>query len=111
MKDYRYYMQFARKYRDECKRASVTGSVLWEMEKHADIVCKYTLTVDGVISEQKTETVTAEHYANVVSSLGFFGDRVQKTNTPFGKIATTFTARCPFADQVAKRVYTITYKD
>lgn len=104
-------VQFVKKYALGFKRVGVTADNLWHMSRHADIVCRYTHTESGKVTEQKTETVSVQNYANVISSVPFFADRVQKTNTPFGKIGTVFTAHNPYADETVKREFFISYKD
>lgn len=103
--------QFVQKYAPGFKRVGVTADILWSMCRHADIVCTYTRKENGKVTEQKTEAVSVQNYANVISSVPYFADRVQKSYTPFGKIGTTFTAKNPYADETVKREFMITYKD
>lgn len=105
------YVQFVKKYAPGFRRVGVTSDDLWHMSRHAVIVCRYTRTENGKIVEQKTEEVTVQNYANVISSVPFFADRVQKTSTPFGKIGTVFVAHNPYADEAVKREFFISYKD
>lgn len=98
---------FVQKYRAGFSRCNVTANTLWELNAHAEIYCTYTRRENGKIVQQHRETVSAETYANVCSSVPCFANRVQKSYTPFGYIATRFTARSPYDDTTVVRSFEI----
>lgn len=103
--------KYVRNYSSCFSRCNVTADTLWSMSRNAEIICEYTHKDGKKIIEQKTEAVSAEHYANVISSIGFFHDRVSKCYTPFGYIATEFRAKNPYDGSDYSRIYRITYKE
>ena len=90
------------------KRANVTASILWNLDKQATITETYTKYENGKITKNTTRNISAREYACVITGIVFFDDRTYKSYTPFGNIATKLIARCPYDDIKVTRTYNIT---
>ena len=103
------YAELVNRYPRCFKRANVSVCTLEQIGKHCTITETHTRRDDGKITEKKTETVSAEYYAYVISSIEFFMDRIAKSMTPYGRIATKFTTTSPDGRSKITREYEITY--
>ena len=102
-------MNFVKEYKAHFIRAGVTASTLYLIKNHGVITVTYTKRNNNKIIDQRTEIFSAENYGNVISSIGVFKDRISKSYTPFGLIATNFTANNPYTNETITRVFSFDY--
>ena len=104
------YYDFVHRYPTEFKKARVTASTLDDLERNYDIVQTVTMKENGKTVSTETKSVSAEHYANVISGIAFFNDRLTIGCTQAGYIATRFSAKSPDGITRCIREFTFTYK-
>lgn len=101
------YAEVVNDYPKEFKKCGVHEGTLIDMELHCKIIeTKENYEGRKLISRTEKEVLPI-NYAYVVSSVGFFGDRISKAYTYAGYIATEFTAKNPYSNQRVKRIYRI----
>lgn len=109
MKTYQEFYQLVSSYKKSFDKCNVTASRLMDLQNNYTITETYTHKAGRKVIEKKTENVTAEFYANVISGCSFFNDRVSKAYTMAGYIAVRFSAKNPYANETVIREYTFTY--
>lgn len=105
MKTYTDYESIISRYNKEFKKCNVSASKLCELQECYIITEKYTKKDGRKVTEQEEKTVSAEWYANVISSIGFFHDRVEKGYAMPGYLALRFTTKNPYTNERIIREY------
>ena len=103
------YYDFVRRYPKEFKRAQVTAGMLDDLNRNYTIMQKITMKEGRKVTSVTTEEVSADYYANVISAIGFFNDRVTIGICPAGYLASRFSALSPDGITRCIREFTFTY--
>ena len=106
MKTYQDFENMVYRYNKEFKKCNVNASKLCELQEHYTITEKCTKKDGRKIVEQNEKVISAEWYANVITGIGFFHDRVEKAYTMPGYLAVRLTAKNPYSDERVIREYT-----
>lgn len=106
MKTYTDFDNMIYRYKSSFKKCNVNASKLCELQECYTITEKKIVKHGRKITSQEEEIVSAEYYANVISSIGFFHDRVEKAYAMPGYLAVRFTAKNPYSDERVIREYT-----
>lgn len=105
MRTYNDFADLVALYRNSFKKCNVTASTLCNLQSNYTITEKLTRKEGRKITQQKTENVSAEYFAYVIASVGFFHDRVEKAYTMPGYLSVKFTAKNPYANESVIREY------
>lgn len=108
--NYYEFCDIVARYPKEFKKTGVTASILADLEDRYVITEIYVNERAGRETETKTRTITAEQYANSITGISFFHDRVTKGYTFAGNIAVKLTAKNPYEKQTVTRYYKISKK-
>lgn len=105
MKTYQDFENMVYRYNKEFKKCNINASKLCELQEHYTITEKYTKKDGRKIITQNEKVISAEWYANVITGIGFFHDRVEKAYTMAGYLAVRLTAKNPYSNERVIREY------
>ena len=105
------FEEVVNRYKDSFKKCNVTVKTLIDLQEHFIITEEYEKKEYGVVTESRTEEITAWNYCCVISGMAFFNDTIGKGNTDAGHIANYFFALNPWHENMTvTRKYTFTRK-
>lgn len=106
---------FVKRYPKSFKRANLTADTLYDIQEFLTrgtlevMVNRYEKQGRKTFPKKPTETtvekIPFEHYLNYISSIGFFGDYVEKTYTYCGYICTRLVAKSPDGQEKVERIF------
>lgn len=105
MKTYQDFENMIYRYKSSFRKCNVNASKLCELQECYTITEMYTKKDGRKIVDQEEKEVSAEYFANVISSVGFFHDRIERAYAMPGYIAVRFTAKNPYSNERVIREY------
>jgi len=104
------FTEIVNRYPKEFKKAGVNANILGDLDRNYEITESVTELNGRKVVFSTTNTINAEYYANSISAIGWFKDRVTRSYTMAGYIATRLSALSPDKKTRIVREYRFNYK-
>jgi len=110
MKTYSEFQEMTKRYNKHFKRCNVSANTLYTLQNHYAIIETVTRYENRKQVEQIKKEVNAEYYANGISAIGFFKDRITKSYCSIGFIMSALSCKNPNGNETIKREYEFIYR-